>query len=186
MGKGLKIQGIKYLYHGTNTKFDEIDIDKYGSVFKDFGRGFYLTTNLKQAWNMAHRKASNQREAYVYQYELKEFDSKEYNICELLEYNEEWLDVIAENRIKGVCHRSDVDIIYDRMADNKGDILGKELADYLNVKKSCNEVIEKIRFTNKSKDQYCFKTEKSLRLLINRKLIIDSRDRRGYWKNGRK
>ena len=91
----LKIQEIKYLYHGTNTKFEEIDIDNHSSVFKDYGQGFYLTTNLKQAWNLAHRKSNNQKEAYVYQYELKEFDSKEYNIYELLEYNREWLDVIV-------------------------------------------------------------------------------------------
>ena len=186
MEKILKIQEIKYLYHVTNTKFDKIDIDKYGSVFKDYGQGFYLTTNLQQAWNLAHRKANNQKEAYVYQYELKDFDSKEYNIYELLEYNEEWLDIIAENRIRGVCHIADIDIIYDRMADNKGDVLGKELADYLNDKKNGDEVIEKIRFANESKDQYCFKTAKALHLLINRKLMIDSRDRRGYWKYGRK
>ena len=160
MEKILKIQEIKYLYHGTNTKFDKIDIDKYGSVFKDYGQGFYLTTNLQQAWNLAH--------------------------YELLEYNEEWLDIIAENRIRGVCHIADIDIIYDRMADNKGDVLGKELADYLNDKKNGDEVIEKIRFANESKDQYCFKTAKALHLLINRKLMIDSRDRRGYWKYGRK
>ena len=65
MGDILKIQEIRYLYHGTNVKFDKIDIINYGSIFKDFGRGFYLTTNLRQAWNLAHRKANNQNEAYV-------------------------------------------------------------------------------------------------------------------------
>ena len=185
-GEVLKIQEIKYLYHGPNVKFDKLDINNYGSEFKDFGRGFYLTTNLDQAWNLAHRKAYNQEEAYIYQYEIKEFDCKDYNICELLDYNKEWLDVIVENRIYGACHISDIDIIYDRMADNKGDVLGEELANYLKDKKNCDEVIEKIKFKNETKDQYCFKTSKALQLLINRKMIIDRRNRRGYWNNGKK
>ena len=186
MGDILKIQEIRYLYHGTNVKFDKIDINNYGSIFKDFGRGFYLTTNLRQAWNLAHRKANNQNEAYVYQYELKKFDIEDYNICELLEYNKEWLDIIAENRVKGICKIPGIDIIYDRMADNKGDILGMELIEYLNGNRKGSEVIEAIRFTNESKDQYCFKTDKALQLLINRNLMVDRRDRRGHWNNDRR
>ena len=36
------------LYHGTNLDIDEIDLEKC-APFKDFGKGFYLTTLLDQA-----------------------------------------------------------------------------------------------------------------------------------------
>lgn len=36
------------LYHGTNTDFNHIDIDK-SKPNKDFGRGFYLSADYKQA-----------------------------------------------------------------------------------------------------------------------------------------
>ena len=43
------------LYHGTNTDFNHIDIDK-SKPNKDFGRGFYLSADYKQAQNMANIK----------------------------------------------------------------------------------------------------------------------------------
>ena len=41
------------LYHGTNIDFEKIDIAK-SKPNKDFGRGFYLSADYKQAQNMAH------------------------------------------------------------------------------------------------------------------------------------
>ena len=36
------------LYHGTNTTFNKVELDKC-LPYKDFGRGFYLTTIRTQA-----------------------------------------------------------------------------------------------------------------------------------------
>ena len=43
------------LYHGTNIDFEKIDIAK-SKPNKDFGRGFYLSADYKQAQNMANIK----------------------------------------------------------------------------------------------------------------------------------
>ena len=43
------------LYHGTNVKFDKIDLMK-SKPNKDFGRGFYLSDNYEQAMEMAKTK----------------------------------------------------------------------------------------------------------------------------------
>ena len=43
------------LYHGTNRDFDQIDLLK-SKPNKDFGRGFYLSADYKQALNMAQVK----------------------------------------------------------------------------------------------------------------------------------
>lgn len=44
------------LYHGTNKDIDEIDLEK-GLRYKDFGKGFYLTPDMKTAIRMAQKKA---------------------------------------------------------------------------------------------------------------------------------
>ena len=44
------------LYHGTNRDFDQIDLLK-SKPNKDFGRGFYLSADYKQALNMAQVKS---------------------------------------------------------------------------------------------------------------------------------
>ncbi len=43
------------LYHGTNAVIDAIDHSK-SSRYKDFGKGFYLTTNKETAIRMARKK----------------------------------------------------------------------------------------------------------------------------------
>ena len=45
------------LYHGSNILIENIDLTKCRN-FKDFGRGFYLTTLLSQAKQMAIRTSA--------------------------------------------------------------------------------------------------------------------------------
>ncbi len=44
------------LYHGTNTDIVKIDLAK-GLRYKDFGRGFYLTSEKTTATRMAQKRA---------------------------------------------------------------------------------------------------------------------------------
>jgi hypothetical protein len=44
------------LYHGSNVKIAEVDLDKC-RPFKDFGKGFYVTEIQAQAYQMAQRVA---------------------------------------------------------------------------------------------------------------------------------
>lgn len=44
------------LYHGTNADIEAIDLN-IGLRFKDFGKGFYLTPDVKTAIRMAQKKA---------------------------------------------------------------------------------------------------------------------------------
>lgn len=43
------------LFHGTNTDFDRVKLDR-SKPNKDFGRGFYLSDNYQQALSMAELK----------------------------------------------------------------------------------------------------------------------------------
>jgi predicted RNA-binding protein YlxR (DUF448 family) len=45
------------LYHGSNQKIEEPDL-AHSKPFKDFGRGFYLSPDKQQAWDLAFQKVS--------------------------------------------------------------------------------------------------------------------------------
>lgn len=157
---------IKKLYHGTKVYFDEPDLKKARNR-KDFGKGFYLTTNLEQAMKWAVKRLPNNDNhcvAYVYEYEFDEDNTRELNVLELLEYNKEWLDFITPNRHEG---EKEVvyDLIYDRMADSTGDELTANIDLYWQKEKSAEEVLRVIKFRDTKFDQYCFKTQKALSYL---------------------
>ena len=45
------------LFHGTNEYFEVIDLSK-GSKYKDFGQGFYLTSEQSTAMRMAKKRTA--------------------------------------------------------------------------------------------------------------------------------
>lgn len=45
------------LYHGSNIDIEIIDLSK-SKPYKDFGRGFYLSADKKQAMRMAEQRTS--------------------------------------------------------------------------------------------------------------------------------
>jgi len=49
------------LYHGSNIKIETPDLI-HSKPFKDFGRGFYLSPNKQQAWDMAFQKVNQTKE----------------------------------------------------------------------------------------------------------------------------
>ena len=57
------------LYHGSNIKIETPDL-LHSKPFKDFGRGFYLSSDKQQAWDMALQKVSQTKEG---QAEVTEF-----------------------------------------------------------------------------------------------------------------
>lgn len=157
------IQMIKKLYHGTNMYFEEPDLAE-AADFKDFGRGYYLTTNQFQAEKWAIRDLIDNDKndvAYVYEYEFDTDDTKNLRILELLIYNEEWLDFIACNRTKKE-ENIQYDLIYDRMADSRGAILTEAIRDYINKIKTAKETLAIARFRDRNMNQYCFKTYEAL------------------------
>ena len=46
-----------FLYHGSNKEIKEIDLT-LSKPNKDFGKGFYLSNNFEQAYNIATFKAT--------------------------------------------------------------------------------------------------------------------------------
>lgn len=175
-----RINEVKYLFHGTGQEFDTFDLSK-AQGFKDFGKGFYLTTNLAQAQKWAQRKGKMSGTAYIYRYNVSAVDARQWNILELLQYDEKWVNYIRDCRLKGL--ETEHDIVYDRMADSRLDNISGLLQEYAMEQISAQDVIRGIKWSEKSKaDQYCFKTEKALSLLKKRKKYVQRKDPAEGWK----
>lgn len=166
------------LYHGTNVLFDKFDFNK-AKPFKDFGRGFYLTTNYKQAERWARSKGRYNAEAYIYCYELAEGYRNDLVVLELLHYDKQWLDFIADSRLDG--KETNYDLIYDKMADNTYLGLADSIVKYRRGEAVAADVIKSISFKAKNADQYCFKTDKALAYLIRSRIVRQKMADNGQW-----
>ena len=108
------------LYHGTNCSIDKIDLDKC-RPYKDFGKGFYLTTIREQAEKMAHRVAriySGEPTVNVYEFEgiptglkVKRFESP----------TQDWAMFVIRNRNADT--DPDPNPSYDHNFDHRYDIV---------------------------------------------------------------
>ena len=138
-----------------------------------------------QAQKWAQQKADREKSSitYIYQYKIKYASFQEYKILELLQYDEKWLDFIADCRIDG--KETDYDIIYDKMADNRGKNISQILDKYKKGIISASDAVSSIRWKTEKEekaDQYCFKTKKALKILNDRLVVMQQKDENGIWK----
>lgn len=161
------------LYHGSNIKIDEIDLNKCRK-FKDFGQGFYCTTIQKQAEFMAIRtvKRFQKGEPFVNVFELDEEIFKDKDI-RIKKFNtipsEEWAQFILNNRNMDF---KDINSLQCN-TDNKYDMVIGPVADddivalLWQVKDSLStvaEIVNKLKYKELT-DQYSFHTKKALKYL---------------------
>ena len=88
------------VYHGS-TMVVEHPLVHVGRKGLDFGLGFYVTDNLRQAVAWADRMARvSNVHGIVNSYELDmERVQREFSCKTFLEYDEQWLQFIVENRL---------------------------------------------------------------------------------------
>lgn len=158
--------GGKTLYHGTVHEFTEIDLSKCDNKFRDFGRGFYLTSEFQQAQSWAaHKSELSASKARVYRYKLDEEIPDHLKLYEFLEYDEKWLQCIVDNRRHGTSIVDDGDIVYDRMADSFSGQITAAIKKYEKAVFDASQTIEVLRKGRKKRDQFCFKTVGAVSLL---------------------
>jgi hypothetical protein len=152
------------LYHGSNGDIQTIDLGK-GLRFKDFGKGFYLTPDKSTAIRMAQKKARLfGGTPTLITYELPE--SALYSELKVKVFPEkasvEWFLFIDANRDRS--HQQpvhDYDIVIGPIADD-GVVL--QLTNYKEGIYSPEQAAQLLqdRYLDQ---QYCFSTERALRLL---------------------
>ena len=154
------------LFHGSNMKVEVPDL-VHSKPFKDFGRGFYLSADKQQAWDMAFQKVSQTKEGKA---EVTEFlfdeavmSSGELKVLSYPDYCEEWALFVLANRNKNneqPIH--DYDIVYGPIAD---DGVTFQLRRYEGGVISLSRLVEELKYAKGITFQYFFGTERALQLL---------------------
>jgi hypothetical protein len=150
------------LYHGSNMIVDKIDLEK-SKPNKDFGKGFYLSEDEKQAMEMANFKSAllgGEATVTKFEFDITAMQNTDLRIKIFKEYSTEWADFVFANR-EG-CESELYDIVYGPIANDK---IG------LQIRKLKDGAIDKAEFLNRLKYmkgityQYYFGTEKSIQYL---------------------
>ena len=152
------------LYHGTNTDFNHIDIDK-SKPNKDFGRGFYLSADYKQAQNMANIKFEQLGTGtpLVQEYFVDEKDIQKLKCLMFDDYTEEWAKFILLNRNNPLTTPAhDYDIVIGPIANDK---VGVQLWKYESQLIDLPTLIKRLKYMKGRTIQYFFGTERAIKLL---------------------
>ena len=155
------------LYHGSNVEVKEPILLKVQREL-DFGKGFYTTSDLEQAARWAERTAKRRGEsnAFVTVYEVNEDELKNIRLLSFDSPNVEWLNFVVKNR-KGEYIAENWDIISGPVADDQ---TAQVIDLYLEGAYDEEEAIRRF-LTQRLKDQYAFKTNEALKLLIFKEVI---------------
>lgn len=151
------------LYHGSNTKIEVPDLI-HSKPFKDFGRGFYLSTDKQQAWDMAFQKVNQtqQGKAEVTEFLFDEtlMTSDDLNVLSFSDYCEEWALFVLANRNRNTLQPvHDYDIVYGPIAN---DGVTYQLRRYEGGVISLSRLVEELRYARGITFQYYFGTDRAL------------------------
>jgi len=153
------------LYHGSNVGIDSIDLSK-SMRGKDFGQGFYLSADKKQAEEMAVFKAMqfdgtpvvttfefNEQMLVSASLKTKYFDG----------YSLEWAEFVFANRN----NQSDVpihdyDVVYGPIADDK---VGVQIRNLIEKNITIEVFLERLKYIKGITFQYYFGTQQAISLL---------------------
>lgn len=150
------------LYHGSNIKINEIDLDK-SKPHKDFGKGFYLSEDESQAMEMARFKSLTLGgDPVVSRFEFDEqvLYNSLLKVKIFNEYSEEWADFVFANREgRGSLQ---YDIVYGPIANDKVGLQIRKLKDGA-IDKS--EFLTRLKYMKGVTYQYYFGTESAIKYL---------------------
>ncbi len=111
-----------HLYHGSNMVVDDIDLSK-SRPNKDFGRGFYLSADIQQAWRMGEFKSITEGGEPVmntFVFDERVLASGELEVKIFEGYTREWADFIFLNRNNKTDRPAhDYDIVYGPIANDR-------------------------------------------------------------------
>ena len=152
------------LYHGSYCEVKQPDL-KHTTRAMDFGRGFYLTSNLQQACSFSN-KYGNEACVNVYIFN----NNNSLNIKEFETYGEEWLDFVVSCRQD--LYTGNFDIVKGNVADDKVyDVIYQYTKKRITRKQALFELVYR-----KANNQYCFLTENALECLVFNECLYKNKD----------
>ena len=150
------------LYHGSNIVVREPKILK-SQRYLDFGAGFYMTSDFEQARKWAVRTAARREEgvATISVFELSDDYVDRVKVRTFARPDRDWLRYITVHRT-GNPPADDYDMVVGPVANDQAiRTVNNYLKGYFP-----EEVAIKLLLPQKLKDQYLFRTEKALDLLV--------------------
>lgn len=156
------------LYHGSYTDFAQIDLS-LSQKGKDFGKGFYLSDNYDQAYNMAIFKSIQfNGSPIVLQYEFDEslLSNGELSFLKYEEYCKEWAEFILKNRVN-MSDRNihSYDVVYGPIANDK---VGVQIRNLIEQNIDMDIFLKRLKYMQGITFQYFFGTEKAISKLARR------------------
>lgn len=154
------------LYHGSNMRVTEPEL-KRSKPFKDFGQGFYLSTEEQQAKDQAQSKVDQMKkgEPIVNEFFFDEtlMTSGDLRVKVFDDYSVEWAKFVLMNRNRKIAQPShDFDIVYGPIAD---DGVNYQLRRYWGGVITLPRLIEELKYAKGITFQYFFGTERALKTL---------------------
>lgn len=150
------------LYHGSNIVVREPKILK-SQRYLDFGAGFYMTSDFEQARKWAVRTAARREEgvATISVFEINDDYVDRVKVRTFARPDRDWLRYITVHRT-GNPPADDYDMVVGPVANDQAiRTVNNYLKGYFP-----EEVAIKLLLPQKLKDQYLFRTEKALDLLV--------------------
>ncbi|MCQ2258890.1 MAG: DUF3990 domain-containing protein [Bacteroidaceae bacterium] len=150
------------LYHGSNVAIEAIDLSR-SKPNKDFGRAFYLSSDLSQAQEMAKAKCIQfGGTPCVTTYEVDEAQMQQlaYKVFDC--YNHEWARFVYNNRDEQQDFTHQYDIVYGPIAD---DYVGLQMRKFRFSKLTFEQFLEEIKYPKGITFQYAFCTPEAIKLL---------------------
>ena len=175
-----KVEDGVVLYHGSYCVVEKPRLEKC-AMFKDFGRGFYLTTSKEQAKSFAKISASKAKskglipysEKFAYISFFKASGTETLKNFAFETADEQWLHCVVSHRRSGTFPEikksmQEYDIIGGKIANDDtnatilaymGDVFGK--MDSEQADKMCIGLL----LPERLQDQFCFRSDKALAAL---------------------
>ena len=153
------------LYHGSNIEIREIDLTK-SMRGKDFGKGFYLSADEKQAEEMAIFKAKQFDGAPIisaFEFDEKVLNDDSLRVKLFSEYSLEWAEFVFANRTNMTnTSLHDYDIVYGPIADDR---VGVQIRNLIEKNITLDVFLERLQYIKGVTFQYYFGTERAINLL---------------------
>jgi len=156
--------------HGSNVRVEIIELTKSGD-FKDFGKGFYVTSIRKHAHQRAMQIAKeNGGKAIVTEFKYYELYPERVGLSvKRFGFSKEWVEFVIMNRDREIAQPAhNYDIVEGPIANDR---ITRQIQKYIQGKISIDSLIEKLTY-GESTHQICFFTVDSLYALE----IVENKD----------
>ena len=153
------------LYHGTNTDFMAIDLNK-SQRGKDFGSGFYLSESELQAEEMAKFKVQlfgGQTVVQCYEFDEDHLSDGTLRFQCFDGYSRDWAEFILANRQnRNAANIHDYDIVYGPIANDK---VGAQIRNVMEHNINMDTFLERLKYMKGITFQYFFGSENAIQML---------------------